>query len=273
MYFHEPSRRASRPEWWTEWSRPTRELAEQGRQDVEAVGRGPSREHLAGHRREAGQQIDLVHQGLGDAGPDPAGPADQERHPRAPLEQAVLAPAERTGRPVAVEVADGPVRVAVVHHGAVVAGEHDERTVRELEPVERVEDLPDAPVQLLHDVAAHAASALPREPGVRDARDVDVVGGEVEEERPGRVPLDERDGLAGEDVGHVLVRPIARTFPPAMDPIRLMPLTIVWSWPWLGFSLEQVGVRRAGRLVADRLAVTDPDRVARIEARRRGAPG
>ena len=142
-------------------------IAEQGRQDVEAVRRGPLGERLAGQRREAGQQVDLVHQRVGDAGPDPAGPADQERHPRAPLEQAVLAPAQRPGRPVAVEVAHRPVGVAVVHHRAVVAGEHDERAVRELEPVERVEDLADAPVQLLHDVAAHAAPAGPREPRVR----------------------------------------------------------------------------------------------------------
>ena len=75
---------------------------------------------------------------------------------------------------------------------------------------------------------------------MRDARNVDVVRGELEEERPGLVPLDERDGLAGEDVGHVLVTQRA-DFPPVMEPIRLMPLTIVLSWPWLGFSLSSPG--------------------------------
>jgi len=70
------------------------------------------------------------------AWPDPAGPADQERDPRASLEQAILAPAERPGWTVAVEVAHRPVGVTVVHHGAVVAGEQDERPVRKLEQVE-----------------------------------------------------------------------------------------------------------------------------------------
>ena len=44
-----------------------------------------------------------------------------------------------------------------------------------------------------------------------------------------------------------------------------MPPTIVWSWPWLGFSLSRPGLPPR-RLVADRLPVTDPDRVARVEA-------
>ena len=163
-----------------------RRVAEQGRQDVEAVGRGTRAELLAAERGETGQQVNLVHQRVGQTGPDPAGPADQERNPCAPLEQAILAPAKRPGGTVAGEVAHRPVGVPVVHHGAVIAGEDHERPVRELQPVERVEDLADAPVQLLHDVAAHAAPAGPREPGMGNARHVDVVGGEVEEERAWR---------------------------------------------------------------------------------------
>ncbi len=73
-------------------------------------GADPSGERLAGQGGEAGQEVDLVHQGVGHAGTDPAGPSDQERDPRASLEQAVLAPAERPGRTVAVEVAQPPRR-------------------------------------------------------------------------------------------------------------------------------------------------------------------
>jgi len=135
MYFHDPSRRASRPEWWTEWLRPLGESPSRAGRTSKLSGAEPSRS-VAGQRREAGQQVDLVHQRVGQAGPDPAGPADQERDPRAPLEQAILAPAERPGWTVAVEVAHRPVGVTVVHHGAVIAGEQDERPVRKLEPVE-----------------------------------------------------------------------------------------------------------------------------------------
>ena len=94
---------------------------------------------------------------------------------------------------------------------------------------------------------------------------MDVVGGEVEEERRGRVPLDERDGLAGEHVGHVLVDP-ARGLPAGhvADPADAVDDRLVVAVARL--HLEQAGVRRAGRLVADRLAVADPDRVARVEA-------
>ena len=48
--------------------------------------------------------------------------------------------------------------------------------------------------------------------------------------------------------------------------MRLMPLTMVWSWPWLRMHLEQLGMVLAGRLVADRLVVADLDRVGRVEA-------
>ena len=67
------------------------------------------------------------------------------------------------------------------------------------------------------------------------------------------------------DVGHVLVDP-SRGLPAGhvADPADAVDDRLVVAVARL--QLEQVGVRRAGRLVADRLAVTDPDRVARVEA-------
>ena len=31
-------------------------------------------------------------------------------------------------------------------------------------------------------------------------------------------------------------------FPPLMKPMRLIPPTMVWSWPWLGWSLSCSGL-------------------------------
>ena len=53
--------------------------------------------------------------------------------------------------------------------------------------------------------------------------------------------------------------------PPAMYPIRLMPLDDRLVVAVARLHLEQARVFLAGRLVADRGTVTDPDRVARVE--------
>ena len=55
--------------------------------------------------------------------------------------------------------------------------------------------------------------------------------------------------------------------PPAMKPMRLMPLTIVSACPCLGFGFitEQFRMLAAGRLVAHLVAVADLDRIGRIE--------
>ena len=165
---------------------------------------------------------------------------------------------------MAGEVAHRPVGVPVVHHGAVITREDHERPVRELQSVKRVEDLADAPVQLLHDVAAHAALAGPREPRMGNAGHVNVVGGEFQEERRGGVPLDERDRLAGEHVGHVFVDPPGGLAPGHVsDPADAAHDRLVVAVAWL--YLEQARVFGAGRLVADRGTVTDPDRIARVE--------
>ena len=187
MYFQDPSRRASRPEWWTEWSRPAGESPSRAGRTSRLSGPA-SAERLAAERGETGQQVDLVQTSASDT-PGRTRPGQRTRNgTRVPPSNMLYLPPRSgpAGRwpPRSLHRAVG---VAVVDHRAVVAGEDHQRVVRQLESVERVEHLADAPVELCDRVAARAASARAGEPRVGHARDVDVVGGEVEEERPGRL--------------------------------------------------------------------------------------
>ena len=73
--------------------------------------------------------------------------------------------------------------VAVLDHAAIVAGENDERLLREAEPVERREHLADGVVEFGQRFAAGAALARAFEARMRRLRGVDAVRGEVEEKR------------------------------------------------------------------------------------------
>ena len=213
MNFHFPRRTASPPACSIRDSRPTGSSPRSAARWLRlSRAVAPASGH-ADEGREAREEVDLADQRLRGPGLDPARPADDERDAGAALELAVLAAAIRAGRPVVAELLDGVVAIAVVDDRAVVAGEDDQRVPGQPVLVERLEHLADRPVELDDRVAPGAHPALADEPGVRHARDVDVVGGEVEEERPGLVPLDERDGLARERVGHGLVLPEGRLPP------------------------------------------------------------
>ena len=180
------------------------------------------------------------------------GPADDERHARAAFPDRILAAAERPGRLVVAELLDGEVLVAVVEHRAVVAGEDHQRVVGQLQAVERREQLADAPVELHDRVAAGPIVVLPTNRGVRHARHVDVVRGEVEEERLVLVPLDELDALAREGVGHVFVFPerglAALHVADAADAVDDRHVVAVAP-----VELQAVAFADAGRLAGDRL--------------------
>ena len=75
---------------------------------------------------------------------------------------------------------------------------------------------------------------------MRHARDVDVVRGEVEEERAPALRSMKRDGLRV-SVSAMSSSVQSADFPPVMYPIRLTPFTIAWSWPWLGFIFSSSG--------------------------------
>ena len=182
---------------------------------------------------EARDEIDLTDEGLRRSRLDSARPPDDERNACAALEPAVFAASKGAGGLMAAELLCRVIAVAVVDDRAIVAREDDQRVRGETAFVEGREHLADGPVELDDRVAPGAHPALAGEPWVRHARDVDVVGGEVEEERPGLVPLDEPTA------SRVKVSAMASSFqradsPPFMKPIRLIPSTIAMSWPWLG---------------------------------------
>ena len=142
---------------------------------------------LAGERRERRQEVDLADQRVGDARLHAAGPAHDHRHARAAVERAVLAAAQRAGRAVSAQLLHRLVPVAVVHDRPVVAREDDERVCRRAS-ADRASPGSRRPHQSSCRITSPRGpeAALAGEAGVRHARHVDVVRGEVEEERPRR---------------------------------------------------------------------------------------
>ena len=187
------------------WSRPCAGVAEQGIQDIEAVAAGVVGQPLAGQRGETGGEVDGADHLLGYAGLYAALPTRDEWRPGAAFEHAVLAAAIRTGGLVIAELFDCAVLVAVVQHRAVIRAEHDEGFLGQAETVERRHQLADGPVELQDGVAAKSQRGLALKPFVRHARDMDVVRGKEQEERPVPVLLDPADGLLDPLVGQLFV--------------------------------------------------------------------
>ena len=106
---------------------------------------------------------------------------------------------------VAAELFEGFVFVAIIHDGAVIGAEDDEGFFGELETVEGLHDLADGPVELDDGVGAEAMGRDALKALVRDARDVEVVGGVEEEEGLIFVFFDEGVGLLDPFVGEVFI--------------------------------------------------------------------
>ena len=136
-------------------------------------------ENLGERGDHVGQPDHLITHG---AGRHPSGPADEERLAEAALVFGVLASAERPGDgEPGVERTDD-VLILPVDDATVVAGKHDERVVGDFEPIERGEQLADAPIEFVNEVSI-AAQAATSEPRAGDDRPMHRVGGEVDEER------------------------------------------------------------------------------------------
>ena len=113
-----------------------------------------------------------------------------------PSKMLVLPAAIWAGGFVRPELCDGTVFVAVIKHRAVVTGKDDERIAREPQAIERGKQLAYAPIELDDDIATRPHGGFANEALMRDARDVNVVGGEVEEERFAFILLDEVHSFA-----------------------------------------------------------------------------
>src|SRR5205823_7841609 len=126
------------------------------------------------------------------------------------LEVAVFAAAQRPGGFVPIKLSHRIILVAVVQHRAIVAGENYQRVPDKLQAVECLEYFTGAPVELRNSVPAGSHAGLARKTRMGNARHVDVVRGEIEEERVALVALDELNRLPREVLGHVLVLPTRR---------------------------------------------------------------
>ena len=85
----------------------------------------------------------------------------------------------------------GLVLVAVINDRPVVAGEQNQRVIGQVVLVQRLQNLAHTPIQFRDGIPARPHRRLADEALVRDARHVDIVGGEIQEERLGLVEINE----------------------------------------------------------------------------------
>ena len=158
-------------------------------------------ENLGERGDHVGQPDHLIAHG---AGRHPLWPADEERLAEAAFVFGVLAAAERPvdGEP-GVEGTDD-VLILPVDDAAVITRKHDQRVVGERKPIERGEQLANAPVELLNEVpvAAVVAAGKTRTGGDRPVHGIRC---KVDEERLRTMRLDPA-GRLGRQRLHDLVR-------------------------------------------------------------------
>lgn len=173
--------------------------------EVEAIEAGVGGQGDMGEAGEAGGEVDGADHFIRGAVGDGSGPAGDEGGSGAAFEDAVFTAAEGAIRAMAAVFFYGLVFVAVVEDGAVIGAEDDEGSFSELEAVESLKDLADGPVEFGDGIAAVAEWGGVLEAFVGHAGDVDIVGGEEEEEGLVLVGFDPVDGLSDPFIGEVFV--------------------------------------------------------------------
>src|SRR5262249_33108777 len=97
-----------------------------------------------------------------------------------------------------------------IHDRPVVAGDDHQRVLRQLQTVERGEDFSGGPIKLNNDIPARPQTAFAGKTRMRNARDMNVVGGEIKEEGLLLVALNELNGMTRQYIGHIFVNPARR---------------------------------------------------------------
>ena len=134
-----------------------------------------------------------------------------------------------------------------------------------LETVESVQYGPDGTVEFLDHVAADTANALAAIGVAGDARDVDVVRGEVEKKGLVFVLLDEADSFLRERFGHQLIHPAGRLAAAhPTDAADAVDDRIVVALA--GPHFEKFRMFLAGGFVADLMGIAGTNGIARVEA-------
>ena len=188
IHFHACCRSARRLKACSTSCAGNARVAQQGRQQVQTVGPGAGGPLLPSqHRGERGQHIDLADQCGRHARLDPPRPASNKRHARAAFPNRILAAAQGPGGQVALEILDGIVLVAVISTGplslvritSVLSVRLSRSSVASTSPTHQSNCTMASP--------RTPQPLLPTKRGLRHARHVDVVRGEVQEERLGPV--------------------------------------------------------------------------------------
>ena len=104
----------------------------------------------------------------------------------------------------AVDVVGGAVGV---EDAPVIARHNHQGIIRKLEAIEGVEDAAKRPVERVNSVSADAGVTGAAEARIRDSRHMDVMRGEIQEERFRFIILNELDALFGQHVGDQVVFP------------------------------------------------------------------
>ncbi|MPN48588.1 hypothetical protein SDC9_196198 [bioreactor metagenome] len=101
----------------------------------------------------------------------------------------------------------GVVHIAVVHHGAVIAGEDDKRILIHSRLLQSTNHFTHRPVELNDGVPPVAHIGFAPEPFVRITWHMDIVGAEIEEERPVFVLFNKTDRTGCDAVGNRFIFP------------------------------------------------------------------
>lgn len=159
----------------------------------------------AGECSEACGTVDGTDESVGESGLDAAGPAGDERGPRATFHHIVFAAAKGAIGIMAAEFIDGIVLVSIIEDWSIVTAEQDECVIGDANMIERLEELSDAPVEFEDCITAWSERRLSLKSFVWYPWHVDVMGGEKQEEWLGAVLFDPISGLVNPAIGEIFV--------------------------------------------------------------------
>ena len=174
---------------------------------VLAVGKIPVLHGYAEHGGKGGSQVTLGKQRIRHLRTDRSLPVSEERDPRPSVELAVFSASQGSCRTVGAVFLHRLVRIAVVQHGAVVAGEEDQRILQNSFFLQMGNQLAHAPVQLRDHIASRSESGRASKPFVRHSGHMRLMYGIKQEEGRILTAVDETQALLQEVLRQILIPP------------------------------------------------------------------
>ena len=219
--------------------------------------------HQFGH---GGSEVYLRNQGGADCPRlHKVGATYYQRHDAAGLERAILSPAIGSAGGVAASQFNGAVLIAIIQHGAIVAGQDDKGAFGQSLFAQSFGEASHRLVELQNGLAAQSHRALAAKAFVWHPRHMDVVRTEIEEEGMVGILVNKLHGMGCNRVGDVLIAPkcpaatshIPDT-PDAVDDTHVVAMT----GALLG---QEFGIIAPGRFAGEILAITHADGSIGIE--------